>query len=287
MSKLKEAVLGAGKAYAGNAPVSDISKGGQNGHMARIGKVEDGKYFDEWISNQAYVRRNIIPIVLSYPKFFDFMPEKEKWIEAYKALIELHPLAIDGLTSGLTVEFDEHAIGGAGEMQEEVTNVTRARSTLSFTFKEKQGKAITKFLDEVIRYGYMDPDTKKPLVANLIKDTSAFGGIYSADFTSGTVIFIEPDILQKKVVDAWLCTNMMFKSNGERLGKRDVRAAGEAPELSIESTSITLNNKAVITLGQSLLEKLTVLSKIPDQDLLPNTNVIDPTIEKANVGFNS
>ena len=29
--------------------------------------------------------------------------------------MELHPLAITGLTSGLSVETDEHAIGGAGD----------------------------------------------------------------------------------------------------------------------------------------------------------------------------
>lgn len=287
MSRIKEAILAKDTAYAGNSPVLDLSKGGQNGYMAQLGMVDkDGKHYDAWISNQAYVKRNIIPVVLDYPKFFDFLKEKEKFISAYKALIELHPLTIDGLSSGLTVEVDEHAVGGAGEMQEEITNVTMARSSLSFTFKEKAGKAIQKFLDFIIRYGYMDPYTKKPLVSQFIDDMDKIGGAYTPDFYTGTVIFIEPDVLHKEVVDAWLCTNMFFKSNGERTGKRDVHTAGEAPELTIESSAITMNNDAVLKLANEILGKLTIINDIPDVDMVTPAGGIDPSVAKQETGYN-
>jgi len=288
MSRLKESVLSTGTAYAGHNNTMDLANGGQNGHLARIGRVDaDGKYYDEWISNQAYIRRNVIPVVLAYPEFMTYMPDSQKWIDAYKALIELHPLTIDGLSSGLTVETDEHAIGGAGEMQEEITNVVRARSSLAFTFKEKAGKSIQKYLDAVIRYGYMDPDTKKPLVIKHFLPAQSEIGIYTPNFYTGTVIFIEPDITHRSVVDAWLCTNMFFKSNGDRTGKRDIHSAGEMVELSIESTSITLNNEAVLTLADSILKKLTVLNKIPDVDLILPINEADPRLATTpGVGFN-
>lgn len=287
MSRIKDAVLAKGTAYAGHNPALDLTKGGQNGYMAQIGvKGADGKYYDAWISNQAYIKKNIIPVVLSYPKFFDFLTDKDKFIAAYKALIELHPLTIDGLTSGLTVEVDEHAVGGGGEMQEEITNVTRARSTLSFTFKEKAGKSIQKFLDFMIRYGYLDPDVKKPLVAQFIDDMSKVGGAYTPDYYTGTVIFIEPDVLHKEVVDAWLCTNMFFKSNGERTGKRDIHSAGEAPELTIESSAITMNNEAVLALATDILSKLSIINDVPDTDMLTPTGGIDAGVAKATTGYN-
>jgi len=131
MARIAETILNKEDIYAGHSPALDLRYGGQNGYFAKIGNVgADGKNYEEWISNQAYIQRNIIPIVLRTPKFFNYMPDPAKWVETYKALIELHPLTITGLTSGLTVETDEHAIGGAGEMQEEITKVLREYQTL-------------------------------------------------------------------------------------------------------------------------------------------------------------
>jgi len=285
--KFTDSVLQKDEVYAGHSPAMNLIHGGNNGYMPKIGGLENGKNVEEWIGNHGYIKRNLIPIVIVYPKFFDLMPDKEKWIATYKALIELHPLVIDGLNSGLTVETDEHPVGGGGEFQEEITDVKRQRSSLSFTFKEKAGKAIQKFLDYLIRYGYMDPDVKKPLVTKYIKDISEIGGMYTPDFYAGSVLFIEPDITQKVVVDAWLCSNMFFKGNGDRTGKLDKQSAGELGELSIESSSITLNNEAVLEFADTVLQSLTVLNKIPDTDLTLPTNSIDPSVDSAQTGYNS
>jgi len=287
MARIKDALLQKGNGHAVHSPVASLNYGGQNGYMAKIGRVDlDGKNYEEWISNQAYVQRNIIPIVIRTPLFFNFMPEPKKWISAYKALIELHPLAITGLTSGLTVEVDEHAIGGAGEMQEEATNVTRARSNINTNFKEKANKSITKFLDLCIRYGIMDPDTKKPLVSNLIDDIGQIGGAYTADFYTGTVLFIEPDVTQKVVVDAWLTTNMFPKTNGERTGKRDIHSAGEAPELSIDWGGITMNNEEVLKMADIVLSKLTVIKTLPDVDMVTPASEATAEVDGSEVGYN-
>lgn len=287
MARIKDAVLQENEVYAGHSPASNLRYGGQNGYFAKIGTIgQDGKNYDEWISNHAYVQRNIIPIVIRAPKFFDFMPEPKKWIDTYKALIELHPLTITGLTSGLTVTTDEHAIGGGGEMQEEITNVMRAKSSINMTYKEKAGKAIIKFLDYCIRYGMMDPDTKKPLVANFMSNISEVGGMYTPDFYTGTVLFIEPDVTHKVVVDAWLCTNLFPKSNGERTGKRDVHSAGNAPELSIDWGGITMNNEAVLLMADKILANLTVLDTIPDTDMVLPNSEIATDVESSQVGFN-
>jgi len=266
----------------------ELKYGGQNGQHANIGTMMNGKPVDEWMSTQAYVSRNIIPVVIRYPKFFDLLPDKDKLIEVYKELIELHPLTIEGLTSGLTVETDEHAMGGSGEFMEEIIDVKRARSTLSFTYKEKSGKAIQKFLDFVIRYGYMDPDVKRPLVIDLAGAdalNAMSNGIYTPDFYTGTVLFIEPDITQNHVVDAWLSTNMFFKSNGDRTGKRDISSAGAMLDLSIESSALTLNNKAVMLLADKVLASLTVISDIPDYSMVTTDEDIAATLKSTATGY--
>lgn len=287
MARLKDAVLEKDKLYTGTSPASNLVHGGQQGYMPKIGTIAaDGKVYEEWISNTAYISNNVIPVVLRTPGFFEYMDNKKQWVETYKALIELHPLTITGLTSGLTAEFDETPVGGGGEQQETLTDVKRARSSLAMTYKEKANKAITKFFDILIRYGMMDPDTKKPLVANLIKDMDKVG-IYTPDFYTGTVLFIEPDTTQKFVVDAWLRVNMMPKSNGERTGQRNMNAAGEAKELSIDWTGITMNNENVLTLAQTTLSALSVLTKVPDTDMIvPNKDGADANVNAAKTGFN-
>jgi hypothetical protein len=285
MARLSDAVLEKEKMYAGVSPAANLIRGGQSGYMPKIGTIsEDGKTYDEWVSDTSYVSTNVIPVLMRVPGFFKYMQDKDKWVATYKALIELHPLTITGLTSGLTVEFDETPVGGSGEMLESLTDVKRARSSLNTTYKEKANKAIGKFFDILIRYGMMDPDTKKPLVSKLINDMDQ-AGIYTSDFYTGTVMYIEPDITQKFVVDAWLRVNMMPKSNGERTGQRNLAAAGSGKELSIDWTGITMNNEAVLKLAQTTLSGMTVLDKLPDTDMIaPNAQGPDANVNGSEAG---
>lgn len=284
--RITDAVLGQDVAYSGASNVFDLKYGGQNGYMPKIGTLgPDGNPVEEWISNQAYVSKNVIAIVIRAPKFFNYMPDTQKWMDAYKALIELHPMSIGGLNSGLEVEIDEHAIGGDSSVQEEISNVTRAKSNINFVWKEKANKSIVKFLDMYIRYGMMDPNTKKPLVATFMT-VDDITGMYTPDFYSGTVLFIEPDITQKTVVDAWLTTNFFPKATGERIGKRNIHAAGETIDLSIDFAGITMNNEAVLRMASNILSNLTVLSTIPDVNMITPFNAIDPDVAASAIGYN-
>lgn len=281
-----DAILDANTAYSLHAPAINLDYGAQQGYMPRIGMVgQDGKSYGEWISNHAYIRRNIIPILLQAPRFFDYMPNPDKYLSSFKALMEVHPLTIEGLQSGLTVETDEHPVGAAGEQQEEVTNVTRARSQISYTWKERAGRSINKFWNIFIRYGMMDPDTKIPNVAKYITDIEDIGNMYTPDFYSATMLYIEPDILHKVVNNAWLCCNMFPKSDGEVIGKRDIRSAAETPEYSIEFSSITMNNEAVLRLADTVLANLSVLNNIPDLDLILPITEIQPDVNNYNTGY--
>jgi hypothetical protein len=289
MSVILDGILGKDKVYAGHSPAINLAIGGQSGHFNQVGIMgADGRLYDGWVSNAAYVKRNVIPILLRSPSFFKLMPEPDKWTATLKTLMENRALAITGLTSGLTVETSEHAVGGDGNMQEEVTNVTRARSNPNYTWQEMAGKAICKFFDKYIRYGMMDPDTKKVLDAMYITDiNSQMSGMYTPDWYSFSMMFIEPDITQKLVVDAWMCVNMFPKSNGDRTGGRDLRQAGETPEVSIDFAAITLNNEAVLLFADKILASLTVLNKLPDTEIKPTQSEIDSNVSASQAGFNS
>jgi hypothetical protein len=250
MSRIKNAIISG--AYSANAdnPLLDIGRGGQQGWAPNLA---------EWVSNQAYVRRNLICILVEAPRMFQYMPDGNKWIQSLKSLVELHARSIEGFNAGLTVELDEHPVGGAGEMQQEVIDVKRTRSEPVFAFVEKYGRPIQTFLDYWIRYGLMDPDTKYALIGTV---NNAPNDIL-ADWYSMTCLFIEPDPTHKKVIQSWLTTNMFPKSNGEIVGKRDLTAASEVLNLSVEFTGLTQYGIGVNQFAQKVLSNITITHSDP------------------------
>lgn len=258
--------------------------GGQNGRSPSLGYDDNGTLKSQWISNQGHVSRNIVAVVLQAPEFFNYMQSPEKWVETLKSLWELHAESIEGLNGSLTVETAEHPIGGAGEQQEEVTNVTRERTTLSLTTKDKMGKPFQTFLDMWIRWGIMDPDTKDPLVSTL-RDIDL--GLYTANNYSATILFFEPDITNKWPVEAWLCANVFPKSKGELTGKKAITEGGELVELSIEWSSITVSDNSVKALAQSIMNDMSVFSQLPtNQPLFVDGRESNISDEDVPMGYN-
>lgn len=251
MSRLTEAILG-GKAFGthANQPMLDLTYGGQQGWSPNL---------KEWISNQAYVRRNLVCVLLEAPRFFTLMPDPGKWTSTLKSLVELHCRSIEGFNAALTVDTDEHPVGGAGEMQQEITNVTRARTEPSFTFVEKYGRPIQTFLQHWIQYAMMDPETKYALLGTLENKPEDL----LADWYSMTCLFLEPDPLHRKVVHAWLTTNMYPKETGEIVGKRDLTAASEVLTLTIPFTGISQYGLGVNLFAQKILDGINMTNANP------------------------
>ena len=251
MARLTEAILGQ-KAFGVhmNQPSLDISFGGQQGYAPNL---------KEWISNQAYVRRNLVCVLLEAPRFFTLMPDPGKWVSTLKSLMELHCRSIEGFNAALTVDTDEHPVGGAGEMQQEVINVTRARTEPSFTFVEKYGRPIQTFIQHWIQYALMDPETKYALVGTLEKKPEDL----LADWFSMTCLFLEPDPTHRKVVQAWVTTNMYPKETGEIIGKRDLTAASELLTLTIPFTGISQYGLGVNLFAQKILDGINITNSSP------------------------
>jgi len=247
MARLTDSILGTpdmGIAYGkfSPAPMLDLAYGGQHGWSPNL---------VEWVSNQAYVRQNLICLVLEVPRLFTLLPDSAKWVQAIKAMMELHVRSIEGFNAGLTVELDEHPVGGAGEFQQEVIDVKRARTEPVLGFVEKYGRPIQNLLETWIRYGLSDPNTKHPL-AGIMTNTPPD---MLADWYSMTAIFIEPDPLHARAVQAWLTTNMYPKGTGDITGKRNLTEASELNNLSIEFTGISQYGAGVTAFANQLLNE--------------------------------
>ncbi len=267
----------------------DTRYGGQMGFIPRLGTTIPGdtKTYGEWISNAAYVKRNLIPVVIQVPKFFKLFDDAaltKDLQETYVDLMELEAETIDGLQSTLTVETADHPVGAAGEQQQETVKTTRARSNVVYAWREKLGKPINRFLDLLIRYGDMDPDTGAPLV---VASSSKFGkgDIYTPDYKAGTIMFIEPDLAMKNVVEAFLVTNFFPLTAGEVTAKRDLASAGEMVLYSVEFASLTTSTAAIRARAQKLLDGMSILKTNPDN--VPSfVDGKDASIEDYDGGFN-
>ncbi len=223
----------------------DLSQGGQMGWDVNL---------SQWVSNQAYIRRHLICILLEAPKFFQMMPNPNKWVQALKAMVELHATNVEGLSATLNVDTEMHPVGGANEMQEEITNVTRKRSEVSFTWNEKFGMPIMTFLYNWITYGLMDPNAKYPLASTL--QQNMVPAEMTADQYSMTCLFMEPDPTHRKVIKSWVTTNLFPKSSGDIDGKRNLTEALEMVEVTVEFGGISLFTLGTNAFAQQILDNI-------------------------------
>lgn len=283
--KVKGAVQGKGQGVAGHSPALNPLYGAQNGLYPRYGAMVDGKHAAEWINAAPYISQPVIPILLETPKMFDFLPNKEFWIAASKNILENMPKSIDGLDSTLTVDSDEQDMGRGNNKFSTPTRVTKAQSKLTFTWIERMGRPISKFLYFIITTGIQNPETGRPDIIKFLdpkKDASQYGGLWTPDQYSFSMMFIETDVLGFSVEKAWLCTNMYPNGSGpEEKGSRNLTDGGSTLEISIEFPCITMDhhNAGVLALAEKLLPKVHTLRAVPDLDMVIPTASITPELD--------
>jgi len=250
MSRLADAILTGGYAD-GAAPMLDLQYGGQNGYAPNL---------VEWVSNQSYVRRNLVCLLVEAPRGFQFMQDPQFWVRALKSMVERHARSIEGFARGLEVATAETPVSGGGEMQQDPTNVTRARSNPSFTFVDKYGRPIQTFIEEWVTNLIMDPDSKVPNIATLdgVRPQDLLADMYSA-----TMLFFEPDPSFTSIAKAWLTTNMYPKMTGDIIGKRDLTSDGETSEFTVDFTGVSQSTLGVRAFAQRLLDGMNITNANP------------------------
>lgn len=257
MQRLTEAILGSqiGYAQGHQNKMLDLRFGGQMGYTPQL---------NQYISNQPYISRNLIAILVAAPLGFKDLPNEEYAVETLRSLIELHALKITGLDKTLTVAVDDTApVGGGGEFHQDFTNVTRERSNPSFNFNEKAGMPITSFLTWWVTNLMMDPDTKVANVSTL-PNLSQRPDMLLADYYSATVAFFEPDPTHTKVIKSWLCTNMFPTGRiGTVEGQRDLTAAGQNLTFDQTFSALTQSGFGVDQYCQQLLDNINITGANP------------------------
>ena len=255
MSRLAEKLTGAFASGAKRA-VLDPSFGGMNGWAPE---------YSQWANNQAHVSRPVHCILLEPPKMFDAFTTPEKWRQCLKAILEMHSYTIEGLDAELKVDVDSHQIDGSGELQHEVTNVTRGVSTPKHQYVEKYGRPIQTFHEFWIRYGLMDPSTKFALLGTTPAANGANATVkdLTAAWYTATCIYIQPDPLHKYVDKAWLRSNMFPGGAGVNTSKRDLKSGQEITMLDIEYYGFMTVGAGVDALAQEILDSATIANADP------------------------
>lgn len=230
--------------------------------LRKPGQMGFAPDYANYLSNQAYVRKNLVPILIEAPRGFSLMREPEKWYATLRALVELYPISIDGFQAMLEVDVQETSpVGGSGEMHQDPVNVTRQRSNPVFRWNEKYGMPVQAFLRAWIQYFIMNPESKIADVATLAGVTKPTDML--ADMYSMTCLFYEPDPVHSKVVKSFLCTNMFPMNSGELNARREITAPGDPVTYDIPFTAITQFGPGVDIMAQAIMDTISVENANP------------------------
>jgi hypothetical protein len=256
MGRVANAILnpnGSSVAYAAGHQnqMLDLQYGGQMGYSPVLA---------EWVSNQQYVRHNLICLLIEAPRGFTLLPDGQDYINTLRALVELHAISITGLQSGLTVEVAETPVGGAGQRQQDPTDVKMEVSNAVFRFNEKYGMPVASFFRAWINNLIMDENSKFANIAT----TGAVPTDMLADMYAATMLFIEPDPTHTQVVQSWLGTNMYPLGTGEVTGARDITQAGETRTSDITFTGVYQYGVGVDLFAQQILSGISLSGANPE-----------------------
>lgn len=265
-----KAYLKGNKAFA-----VDPSKGGQFGFMVDIGS---------YINNTPYVGRDVIPILMQYPKAYDLFDKdtRDTLVRMLKSLIEVNAKSINGLRSTLQTEWMSVEVGGAGEIQQELTNTTRERAAPSYTWHEVEACAIGRFWEWNIETLGMDANSKYPTI--IAEGFQQKITTFLADMTRFVTLYIEPDRTGQYVVDAYLCANMFPQSAGDRESSRELTAAKQGRDITIEFTALTQRGYGVIALAQKMLDAINYRGANPQYQPAA-VSTIDSNISAMKSGY--
>lgn len=246
--RLANTFVPANTAYRIGAPgeIIDIRRGGQHGYSPD---------YAAWLNATPYTSRPAIILALQEPLGMRKLPQPEKWIGAWRAMMETLPIRVEGLQNSWEVTVDDTPFGGGGAVFEVMTNVIESRPTLNFTYVERSGMPIHRFLKGWIGYLMMHPATKYALnntrPGSELKDTLP-------DQYAGSIIVIEPDGNHRYVNQATLFTNVFPKGTGENQFKRDLSSGNEKREISVEFAGLHFQPPGLNDFAQALLDKLNI-----------------------------
>lgn len=253
--------------------VTSLTEGGFFGWSPDIGNI---------LSEQGHVPKPLEVVVLESPRFVNLMPNPEKWHASIRNLFERKAIRVEGYQQGLTVETEDHAVGGAGEMMQEPVNVVRARSEPSFSFIDKYGRPIQRLHDAWIRYSIMDPETKFAMLSTL---GSKSPSDLLADWRSATILVYEPDPIRGGVDKAWLTTNFYPLNNGEVAGVRDLTTGASLLRLTIPYSGVSAVGSGISAFAEEIMRFTSIHNADPFMKASFIKEIAPDVLAAGNAGF--
>lgn len=265
-------------------PLMDL-RFGSNGALPVFGGVQNGQVFEEWLSGTSYVPAPLIGIVLSYPRYFDYMPNGTYLKSCFKSVLERKVTKIGGLKRGLEVEVATRPIGTSGMQVAEPVKVKEKISSLTLDIPEVANRSVARFVEFMIKWGIGHPYTQAPLVSTLVDINQKAGGIYTADNYSFAMLFIEPDKFRSYVLDAWLVFNLYFTDSGDDEPNGDIQGTPDLVTHSFSFQPLTIRNDSVNLMATNVLKGLTIIQQHPEAISIPPFSDIDPALKGSDTNF--
>lgn len=254
----------------------DLATGGQQGAMLVP---------HQWESSAAHVRQKIIPVLVSVPGAYRYLPETENWIASLKSMMELMPQSISGLNGTESWEGQEVNTGHSGEKFTSVVHSTRTPSKPVYVWSEKYNWSIARFWSMHNRLLLQDPELGFPGITAIPEYINAGSPELLPRMTTFQMMFIEPDNTRSRAVNVWWCANMWGESGGEVVGSSEIQAASEIPEHTIEFNSFSLwNSSPVVEAGNRYMDALKNEDMRPF-DLRPFEEGIEADVAAAQTGY--
>lgn len=237
-------------------PSLDLSHGGLNGILPNLAVVKDGVVYGSYISNTPQTTGMVHAFLLDYPKVFDMLSSDNslKMRAKLSRWISHHVETIDGINDQINWDFDDSMkVGRTGESIHDVTNATLVPTEPTLGWTEKLGYDIRNMLTFIGRYGVMDPYTGGTL-APLLPGFERVA--WTLDMKSFSIMVAELDATNSVVVNAQIVANMMARTNGELVLKKDPNSAKEVKKYSIPFTGFGIRGLEVVAVAQNYIDAM-------------------------------
>lgn len=226
-----------------------------------------------WGHLRHQTKQNMFVMVLDYPRGFDALPNPDRWISMFKALIEDLPHRVEGVNWTQTPAWAETEHGGTGDMHHQMTDIKFSPTELSTPVRDREGYVIENFVTGWWNLLGLDPVSKRPGIFEL--DTVDKDSIVmSSDFSGGVVIAFEASECMRYVHKAQIIYNVQPKEGIESNGIRDLNAEKEIIEHNITWTGTAVRDRGAEEVARSLLTALTAtsLSSVNRKAILTDIN---------------
>lgn len=201
-------------------------------------------------------KENLYVFVLDYPRGFDDLPDTERWIEAYNALLTDLPTSIEGFQWTQTPEHSDVEVGGTGDSHQVMTGMKYSPTEISTPVYERKGYPIYHFVKGMWDLLGMEVDTKRPGVAALPQNEGK-DIVITQDYRGGVVIAFEADDALRKIHKAQIVYNVYPKDGLDSTGKRDLNSSKELVQYNLTWTGTAVRDRGAIKVAEMLLTMMT------------------------------